>query len=497
MTPDNTRALPARRGRLLALAALTAMVSLLPVAPAALAHGDKTISTGTSIRVRVETPIRSTTVRVGDDFRARVVSPVLVTNEEAVPAGTMLLGRVIAVNAAKTWGQPSGVTLQLDGLKSPLGVDVDVVGDLSDLNGTAMTTVENLTSGTELMFRVGRSFVVPERFYMNEPGNGGPLPGQGDDVFDTPGTVQQAQSVLRDLGYYSGGIDGRLTPATRAAIQLFQRDQRLRQTGFLDRETIDRLGLLGEGNQEVIGVNVISADAAMHGADQLHVRLSVQTNTGGWQVFEDHFRQRDAMHVYVRGIRPRGPATQAVQSHDLNVVLNRTDFEGLNRIVVHGSGRDIVITREEFSAGGAGSAMTPQEAAALEQQITRMLTDYSRALGVRYIPLTNQIILTRANYRENEVELLFALNSLAATSRLYTQILKATVDPQALQGANDLFVAQANMVDRSLTRTRSGRAAIVARNWDAISGQFERLDNGSTDRDFQNRPDRPDRGYRP
>jgi hypothetical protein len=45
-----------------------------------------------------------------------------------------------------------------------------------------------------------------------------------------------------------------------------------------------------------------------------------------------------------------------------------------------------------------------------------------------------------ANYRENEIELLFAHNSLAASARLYREMLMDTSDPQALMGATDLFV---------------------------------------------------------
>jgi hypothetical protein len=467
----NSNALGVRAGKMVAVALALGLVGLAPATPA-FAQGDKTIRSGTMIRVRVETPVRSTTVDTGAPFRAQVVSPVVVTGEEAVPAGTLLLGRVIAVDSKRAWGQPSGVTLQVDQLESESGVRVPVVGDLTDLNGGAFTTVDNLTSGSEIMFRVGRTFTVGENFYM--PAGGG---GQGgDDVFDTAATVAQAQSVLRDLGYYSGPGDGRLSAATRAAIGLFQRDQRLRQTGFLDRETISRLGLIGESGQEVAAVNVISADAMLHGNDQLHVRIVAQTNTGGWQVFEDHFRQRDTMHIYVRGIRPTGIATQAVSNKELTLVLTATEFQGLNRIVVHGTGREIAITANDFNA--ETGSLSPAEAAVLEGQISRVLSDYARALGVRYVPVTGQLVMTRANYRENEVELLFAINSLAASARLYTQIVRATNDPQAIKGATDLFVAQSNIVDRAVSRTNSGRAAIVARNWPSLRDSFARMGNG-------------------
>ena len=486
----NTRTpntLPARRGRSLAVAALVATMAFLPVAPSASAQftqRDRVVPAGTEIRFEVQTPIRSTTVNVNDEFRAEVTDPVTVSGVPVIPAGFTIVGHVIGVSQAKAWGQPSGVTIQLDKLLNTNGKELAFAGEITDLNGRPMTTVENLTAGTELMARIARSLTVPEWFYaVSFPGGG-----QGSDIFDSIATVQQAQSVLRDLGYYSGPIDGRLSATTRASIQLFQRDQRLRQTGFLDRETIDRLGLLGEQDQEVQAVTVLSADALIDRGNQLQVRISVQTPTGGWRVFEDHFLRRDTLHVYVRGLRPGGINSQAQQTHNLTVSLTPQDWQSITRIVVHGSGRDVTITKEVFASAGA---LTLQEAQALEQQVTRMLSDYARALGVRYISVNNQIFLTRANYRENEIELLFALNSLASTSRLYTQLIRATTDPQALQGANDLYVAQANMVDRAVARTRSGRAAVLARTWDTVKVEFERLDN-SADRDFN----RSEPGYR-
>jgi hypothetical protein len=475
-------ALPVRAGKLVAVALMLAAGVVATAAPV-LAQGARTIQAGTMLRIRVETPIRSTAVQTGDAFRARVTTPIVVGREVAIPEGTDVVGHVIAVDRARAWGQPSGVTLQIDELRSPTGARVPVVGDLTDLNGGAMTTVENLTAGSEIMFRVGRSFTVSADFYM-------PAGGQGSDVFDTRETVSQAQVVLRDLGYYSGPVDGRLTPATRAAIGLFQRDQRLRQTGFLDRETIARLGLIGQSGEEVVAVNVISADALMQGPNQLNVRIVAQVNSGGWRVFEDHFRQRDTLHIYVRGIRPSGFATQAIENKEINVTLSENEFRGLNRIVVHGSGRDIAITANDFN--NPTGALSPEEASALEGQISRILSDYARALGVRYVPLTGQLVLTRANYRENEVELLFALNSLAASARLYTQVLRATNDPQAIAGATDLFVAQANQVNRALTRTNSGRANVVARSWPNVRDDFERMGNGA-DTNFN----REGVGYRP
>lgn len=50
-------------------------------------------------------------------------------------------------------------------------------------------------------------------------------------------TEARAQLKLRELGYYRGPIDGAFGRGSKAALVRFQRDKRLRQTGWLDERT--------------------------------------------------------------------------------------------------------------------------------------------------------------------------------------------------------------------------------------------------------------------
>lgn len=50
-------------------------------------------------------------------------------------------------------------------------------------------------------------------------------------------SVKQAQTLLKDQGYYSGAIDGQYGPKMRHAIERFQRDHGLKPTGKMDSET--------------------------------------------------------------------------------------------------------------------------------------------------------------------------------------------------------------------------------------------------------------------
>lgn len=58
---------------------------------------------------------------------------------------------------------------------------------------------------------------------------------------DPVGEVSGAQARLASLGYDPGEIDGQMTPETQAALQQFQVEQGLSETGELDQETIRKL----------------------------------------------------------------------------------------------------------------------------------------------------------------------------------------------------------------------------------------------------------------
>ena len=56
-----------------------------------------------------------------------------------------------------------------------------------------------------------------------------------------PPFVREAQRALRDLGYHPGPIDGTFGLQTRTAVEKYQLAEKLRVTGQLDAETMERL----------------------------------------------------------------------------------------------------------------------------------------------------------------------------------------------------------------------------------------------------------------
>ena len=54
--------------------------------------------------------------------------------------------------------------------------------------------------------------------------------------------IMGVQAILSRLGYDTGGVDGIWGSSSRNALQTFQQDQGLEETGVLDRTTLESLG---------------------------------------------------------------------------------------------------------------------------------------------------------------------------------------------------------------------------------------------------------------
>ena len=72
---------------------------------------------------------------------------------------------------------------------------------------------------------------------------GTPKSGMGMDPAPAPEQVKTVQKALQDKGMDPGPIDGMMGPKTMAALKAFQKDQKLTESGRLDDQTREKLGV--------------------------------------------------------------------------------------------------------------------------------------------------------------------------------------------------------------------------------------------------------------
>ena len=59
----------------------------------------------------------------------------------------------------------------------------------------------------------------------------------------TKGQINQAQSILKSRGFYSGEQTGKLEDSTRDGLKQFQKAEGLKVTGTLNKLTLEKMGI--------------------------------------------------------------------------------------------------------------------------------------------------------------------------------------------------------------------------------------------------------------
>ena len=55
--------------------------------------------------------------------------------------------------------------------------------------------------------------------------------------------VKQAQAILKDRGFYSGDQTGKLDADTRAGLKKYQAGEKIKATGTLNRNTLEKMNI--------------------------------------------------------------------------------------------------------------------------------------------------------------------------------------------------------------------------------------------------------------
>lgn len=93
------------------------------------------VNTNQTFHVRLNETLKSDKSRIGDTFSTTVVDPVYSANGiELVPSGSIISGRVTAVQKAEKDGDPGSLTVGFYNLRLPNGRAVALNGSLTDLD---------------------------------------------------------------------------------------------------------------------------------------------------------------------------------------------------------------------------------------------------------------------------------------------------------------------------------------------------------------------------
>lgn len=343
----------------------------------------------------------------------------------------------------------------------------------------------------------------------------------------SPEMVRRAQSALKDQGYYEGDSDGVMNPRTSSALRVYQKEHRLSETGDLDPQTAKSLGIVGRagagdrgtgdrasGDRETpdrgtpdqaipdrgtpdrgtpdrprgprresaptsdaVMATVLSATANRTGDGAIYVLITTQANSGGWRWFGEQVVNGDTLEVYARAVKPTGMTTQVLTRGRIELTA-KDGVQYVRRVVIHSAGGD-----QAISLGGSGDTGPDRSAASngaassaggLQRKAEDLLAEYQRAYGVRMTG-SGVEVENASQYRDPEIELLFAIDGFANAAQLYARLATSLRDRQSMHGATLALARQARRTDRVITTTTSRAADSIAAKWDSVRQDVLRL----------------------
>jgi peptidoglycan hydrolase-like protein with peptidoglycan-binding domain len=319
-----------------------------------------------------------------------------------------------------------------------------------------------------------------------------------------PEMVRRAQGALKEQGYYEGEADGVMNSRTSSSLRAYQREHNLQETGDLDPQTARSLGIMGAStvsdrtadrrresrtesaaSPEAVMANVLSASANRMQDGAISISISTQANSGGWRWIGEHVVNGDTLEVYARAIKPTGMVTQVLTRGRIELTV-RDGVQYVRRVVIHSASGDQMIAlggrtetlAEPATASGASgmgaSSTTASSAGSLQRKAEELLSEYQRLYGVRMTG-TGVEVDNASQYREAEIELLFAIDSFVNSAQLYARFAMSFRDRESMRGATLAMARQARRTDRVISTATTRAADSLATRWDSIRQDVLRL----------------------
>ena len=121
--------------------ALIVMCAL--VAGAALAQESLSLPSGTTVHMKLETPISTQTSKVGDTFAGRVTEPVMLNGKAAIPVGAAIQGQIVKLTEPRrVKGKPT-IELRPDSITMPNGEKYEFHATVVDTDASTKTSVND------------------------------------------------------------------------------------------------------------------------------------------------------------------------------------------------------------------------------------------------------------------------------------------------------------------------------------------------------------------
>lgn len=90
----------------------------------------RVVPSGTKIPIIIDTPVDSDTSQEGDEFTARTAEDLMIDGNTALPAGSVIKGRIARLNPPKHMGRSGSVALKFDTVTTPDNRQIPIVANL-------------------------------------------------------------------------------------------------------------------------------------------------------------------------------------------------------------------------------------------------------------------------------------------------------------------------------------------------------------------------------
>jgi hypothetical protein len=116
---------------------------MLLLAATAVAQPGTSLPAGTSLRMKLETPLSTHRSKVGDVFTGRVTEAVVVNGQTLVPVGASVTGRVTKLSEPRRIAGTPTIALLPDRIVMPNGNEFLITATVMDTAGSSRTTVDD------------------------------------------------------------------------------------------------------------------------------------------------------------------------------------------------------------------------------------------------------------------------------------------------------------------------------------------------------------------